>query len=143
MVLTKDEILQSPKDAKEYEIESIGGSVKLRILSQKEINEIQTIESAGLGVLESQESGRRIKGKTTQGQFNNITKINATKQIAQSAKAKIRAVALSLSNEEETWKDTEVEQIPAPAFNEIYEKVSEINQLSPDVESEVDEFPED
>lgn len=143
MVLTKDEILQTNKDTRTYMIPSLGDEVRLRILSQREINEIQTIESKGLGTLESQESGRRLNGKSTQGRFNNITKINAAKQIEQSAKAKIRAVSLSLTNDEDVWTDTEVESISSTAFNEIYEKVQELNKLSPDVEEEVDEFPED
>lgn len=143
MVLTKDEILQTNKDTKTFMIQTLGDEVRLRILSQKEINEIQNIESKGLGILESQESGRRLNGRSTQGQFNNTTKINAAKQIEQSAKAKIRAVRLSLSNDDDKWTDTEVESISSKVFNEIYEKVQELNKLGPDVEDEVDEFLEE
>lgn len=143
MVLTKDEILQTNKDTKTFMIQTLGDEVRLRILSQKEINEIQNIESKGLGTLESQESGRRLNGRSTQGQFNNTTKINAAKQIEQSAKAKIRAVSLSLSNDDDKWTDTEVESLSSIVFNEIYEKVQELNKLGPDVEDEVDEFLEE
>ena len=143
MVLTKEEILRGSKDTKVYKIEALGGEeVELRLLSQNEINEIQRIESEGLGVLESQESGRRIGRRTTNGQYNNITKINASKQIAQSAKAKLRAVALSLSHDDETWSEKEVESLSAPVFDEIYDCVSELNKLGEDVEGDIDEFLE-
>ena len=137
MVLNKADLKMGIKATKLIKIPSMGNQeVEIRKLSNNEVAEIQEIESQGLGTMESQQGVR--------GRQNNTIKINPSKQIKSSNKAKIIAVAYSLSIGDEIWTAQEVDHdLDGVLVQEIYDEVVEYNNIRPETVDEIEEFPED
>lgn len=148
MVLSKNEIIAGINATKIFKIESLGNEeVELRYLSQKELNSIEEIETKAMGTFKTNEKARRARGRSmNQSQLSSEGEIDVHATTQASNKAKIKAVTLALSvNDDEKWKESDVELIHGDVFSEIYEKVREMNHMdeNADLEKEVDSFPEE
>lgn len=143
MRLSKEDLMVKEDSFEIKELKSIEGEVALRYLTQSEIASIQKMESSGIGTLESQETGALKGRRRTKGQYQNITKINAGKQIEASQNAKIKAVSLAMSCDGVKYTPKDVERFQPKVINEIHQIVREMNELGEEAEEEIDEFLED
>ena len=118
MVLTKDEILNLTNNTKTITIENIG-EIKIRQLTNKEINEIKSIQSQAIGIITQQ--------KTTEGIIE-TRDINATENIKYNNMARIKSITYSLSVDE-TWTEKEVNSLPQKVLEPLYAAIIEYNNL--------------
>ena len=149
--LNISDIIAGKDNVKGYHIKSLKGEVYLRPLTQGEINEISEIEAAAIGTFETNEksNNRSARSRNIKSQLESKGKLSVLKTTQAQNQAKIKAVVYSLDNEQnkdEKENITEEELLNAPSvvINEIYEHVQKISGLNnPDLESYVEEFPQD
>jgi len=141
-ILTKEILLNGIENTTEFKLESADGSVVLRPLSQKEVSEIDQIQSKGVGTFETQEKSRR--GRRVTNSVESMGRINVAKANAAKDDAQVRAVALSLSCKGEKWTDEEAGALKNAVFKEIYGYVKELSGLEDEeLTEDVEEFHED
>lgn len=135
-VLSKLDILNGINNIQKVEIESLGGEIYLRPLSESELQDLEMIESKALGVYESSQKGRR--DAITKG------KINVAKATEASNTAKIQKIFLSINNDKspEEWSEEEIGQLSRKTINELIDKINEISGVEVTT-GDVDKFPED
>ena len=97
-----------------------------------------------MGTFETNEKARRGYRKTTSSDLTSIGKINLSKTGKAQSEAERYAVSHSLSCGDEVYTSEEVGTLDGDVFYEIFEKVKEISGIEDvDMESEVEDFPED
>lgn len=144
MVLTKEALLKGIDRSVEFELTTIEESVLLRPLSQAEIEEYENFQAKAMGTFETNEKARRGYRKTTSSDLTSIGKIDLSKTGKAQSEAERYAVAHSLSCNGEVYTPKEVGTLDGDVFYEIFTKVKEISGIEDvDLESDVEEFPED
>lgn len=136
MVLTKSEILGGINHIQKINIESLGGELYLRPLSESELMEVDLVEAKALGTFESTQTGRKSA--------SNKGKINLAKATQASSQAKLTKIQLSINNEKnaEEWTLEEIGQLSRETINELSSKVDEISGVETTKE-DVEKFPEE
>jgi len=144
MKLTKEDLLIDEDYFELRPLKSVeDAEVALRFLTQSEIAEIQKIETSAIGTFESQETGQVRGRRKNQGQYQNITKINTSKQMKAAHDAKLLAVRYAMSCDGVKYSEKDINRFKPKLLDEIYEIVREMNELGNDVEDDIDEFLED
>ena len=135
MVLKKEDILSGINNVQQVTIESLGGEIWLKPLSESQLSEIDLIEAKALGVYESSQRGR--------SEALNKGKINLAKATEATSEAKIAKIKLSINNEkiDDHWTDEEIGSLPRDVVDELLEKIDEISGVHTTTR-EVEKFPE-
>ncbi|MBE6508259.1 MAG: hypothetical protein E7Z77_02470 [Methanobrevibacter sp.] len=136
MVLRKEDILGGINHIQQCHIESLGGEIYLKPLSESQLNELDLIEAKAMGVYESSQRGR--------SDALNKGKINLAKATEASNEAKIAKIRLSINNDKnpDEWSEEEIGSLPRNAIEELIEKINEISGIDTTTR-EVEKFPED
>lgn len=136
MVLRKEDILGGINNIQKCNIESLGGEIYLKPLSESQLNELDLIEAKAMGVYESSQRGR--------SDALNKGKINLAKATEASNEAKIAKIKLSINNEKnpDTWTEEDIGLLPRNAVEELIENINEISGINTTTR-EVEKFPED
>lgn len=142
-ILTKDAILKGINDVQKYEIQSLGGEIYLRPLSQGEWDELAQIESKAMGFFETNESSQRRGKRPSASTMTSSGKIDLAKTTSARQESMRLALAMSLNNSKnnDEWTEEDVKNLKSDAFNEIYNKIREISGIEDDLEESIDDFP--
>lgn len=143
-ILTKDAILKGKNNIEAYPIESLGGEIYLRPLTQGEWTEIEKIEAKALGSFKTSEKARKKGRRQLPSSLESSGEINAEKQTDAAAKARIETIRLSINNEKnDEWTTEEINSLSRKQVTELFEKVKEISDVdNEELEEDVDDFLE-
>ena len=135
MVLRKEDILGGINNIQQVTIESLGGEIYLKPLSESQLQELDLIEAKAMGVYESSQKGR--------SDAVNKGKINLAKATQASSEAKIAKISLSINNDRnpDNWSEEEIGSLPRNVVEELITKINEISGVNTTAR-EVDNFPE-
>lgn len=135
-LLSKNEILKGINNIQKVEIESLGGEIYLRPLSEAELQDLDLIEAKAMGVYESTQKGR--------SDTLNKGKINLAKATEASNEARIKKIELSINNEKnaEDWTPDEIKSLSREAINELNDKIDELSGVEIK-KRDVEKFPEE
>lgn len=135
MVLRKEDILGGINNIQKVTIESLGGELWLRPLSEAELSQIDLIEAKAMGVYESSQRGT--------GEAVNKGKINLAKATEATEEARLAKIALSINNEKnpDKWSEEEIGSLSRDAVEELISKIDEISGVKT-AARDVDKFPE-
>lgn len=135
MVLRKEDILGGINNIQKVTIESLGGELWLRPLSEAELSQIDLIEAKAMGVYESSQRGT--------GEAVNKGKINLAKATEATEEARLAKISLSINNEKnpDKWSEEEIGSLSRDAVEELISKIDEISGVKT-AARDVDKFPE-
>lgn len=135
MVLRKEDILGGINNIQKVTIESLGGELWLRPLSEAELSQIDLIEAKAMGVYESSQRGT--------GEAFNKGKINLAKATEATEEARLAKISLSINNEKnpDKWSEEEIGSLSRDAVEELISKIDEISGVKT-AARDVDKFPE-
>lgn len=135
MVLRKEDILGGINNIQKVTIESLGGELWLRPLSEAELSQIDLIEAKAMGVYESSQRGT--------GEALNKGKINLAKATEATEEARLAKISLSINNEKnpDKWSEEEIGSLSRDAVEELISKIDEISGVKT-AARDVDKFPE-
>ena len=135
MVLRKEDILGGINNIQKVTIESLGGELWLRPLSEAELSQIDLIEAKAMGVYESSQRGT--------GEAFNKGKINLAKATEATEEARLAKISLSINNEKnpDEWSEEEIGSLSRDAVEELISKIDEISGVKT-AARDVDKFPE-
>lgn len=135
-LLSKNDILKGINNIEKVEIESLGGEIYLRPLSEAELQDLDLIEAKAMGVYESTQKGR--------SDTLNKGKINLAKATEASNEARIKKIELSINNEKnaEDWTPDEIKSLSREAINELNDKIDELSGVEIK-KRDVEKFPEE
>lgn len=144
-ILTKSAILKGKNNIEAHHIKSLDGEIYLRPLTQGEWTEIEKIEAKALGSFKTSEKSRKKGRRQLPSSLESSGEINAEKQTAAAAKAKIETIRLSINNEKnpDEWTTEEINDLTKKQVTELFEKVREISDIDNDeIEDDIEDFPE-
>lgn len=144
-ILTKDAILKGKNNIEAYNIESLGGEIYLRPLTQGEWTEIEKIEAKALGSFKTSEKARKKGRRQLPSSLESSGEINAERQTAAAAQARIETIRLSINNEKnaDEWTTEEINSLTKKQVTELFEKVREISDVdNEELEEDIEDFPE-
>lgn len=135
-LLSKNDILKGINNIQKVEIESLGGEIYLRPLSEAELQDLDLIEAKAMGVYESTQKGR--------SDTLNKGKINLAKATEASNEARIKKIELSINNEKnaEDWTPDEIKSLSRETINELNDKIDELSGVEIK-KRDVEKFPEE
>lgn len=136
MVLRKQDVLIGIDEAVEVELQTVDGSLYLRPLSSKELNNVLNIEAEGFGNFEATaKQGKKDPGATG--------KINLAKMNRATQKAQYEAIFLSINNprNEDKWTLDDIESLKKNIVEELYDKIMELSGAGTTV-NDVKRFPQ-
>ena len=138
-ILKKADILRGIDDPEHIKIDSLGGYLWLRPLSNKELDDLDEMEAKAMGIFETKEIGKgNIRGET-----NTNGKLNVAKVTRASAEVQVEKVYLSLDNpkneEDEKWDYEDINKLHRKTVEEIADKVDELSGVTV-TQQEVERF---
>ena len=139
MVIKKADILKGINDPEEVMIESLGDTLWLRPLSNKELDKLDEIEAKGMKSYETNSKSRgRIQGETV-----SKGKLDIRLATVNGAQVRDRKIQMSLDNPKgEEWTLEEIGMLHRDVTDELIEKINELSGITV-TEAEIDDFPED
>lgn len=138
VVLTKSALLNGAKHAEKVELESVGGEIYLRPLTQAEVNVYESYVPQAMGTFETNEKRGRRKGTD----INTSGKVNLAKTSSAQAEAEAYAVATSMTCKDEEWTEEDVKGLDRVVFKEIFEHVKRLSGIEEEDLEEIEEFLE-
>jgi hypothetical protein len=147
MILSKDDILNGKNAIQEIEIEKLGGSLKLRPLTDGEIQEInRLIQQGGLKPIKGKVEAERAKRNKKKGEEIDF-EVDPMMASERSYDADVKAVFYGLQHDEspDTYTTDEIKSFPAGSVEEIALKVFEISGIDDPnkARSEMEKFREE
>jgi hypothetical protein len=132
-ILTKNEIINGKKVIKEFNFKTLGGSLKLRPLTDGDYHKVHAIvQGGGIGSINTKpvmKNGEMDKDATLSSLDFDIDIMEADNA---KFKADCQAIVYSLTHDEseDVWTVEDVGKFPAGSVNEIAMKVYEISGVA-------------
>lgn len=146
MVLSITDIINGIDDYKEVYIKSIDDVIYLRPLSKGEWEKTNNIRQEALGNYTTNEKAKATSRNQRIANIESKLSFNIKESGDADFKAQVEAIYLSLDNKgyDKKTPREDIKKLPSDIFEEIYDEVRKLSGITDnDLESEVDDFPED